>query len=263
LTIQTNATGLSNGVYNATILIRSTNASPQYISVPVFFTVGTAAATQIDGVSNTFTGSRALAPGMLASIYGLQLAPQTQHAPSLPLPLSMQTVSVTVNGVAAPLLDTLTNQLNIQIPYETTAGLGVLGVNNNGQIASYPILIAPAAPGQWPYFLTGSGKLTTTAKLNDILVTFITGEGETTPALANGTPPVSGTATSKLPTPKLPLSVTVGGVPAQVLFGGIPTGVAGVTQVNFKIPQSVPAGLQNVVVSVGGVPSNPVAIVIQ
>jgi uncharacterized protein (TIGR03437 family) len=58
----------------------------------------------------------------------------------------------------------------------------------------------------------------------------------------------------------LPLTVTVGGVPATVQFSGIPSGVVGVTQINFQVPASVPVGAQQVVVTVGGVDSQPVTL---
>ena len=35
----------------------------------------------------------------------------------------------------------------MQVPYETGTGLAILGVNNNGQVASFPFTVAPSAPG--------------------------------------------------------------------------------------------------------------------
>jgi len=59
------------------------------------------------------------------------------------------------------------------------------------------------------------------------------------------------------------VSVTVGGIQAFVRFVGITPGVAGVTQLNFTVPDSVPPGTQPVVVSVGGVNSPPVNLQVQ
>jgi len=47
----------------------------------------------------------------------------------------------------------------------------------------------------------------------------------------------------------------VGGLPAEILFAGMPSGLAGVTQINFRVPAEVVAGDQAVVVTVGGVAS--------
>jgi uncharacterized protein (TIGR03437 family) len=262
LSLKASPAGLSNGVYNATLLIQSANAVPEYISVSVSFTLGASSTTTIGGVSNVFTGQVAFAPGMLASVYGVQLAPSIQSASSLPLPLSMQGVSATVNGISAPIWDILPGQLNIQIPYETGAGPAVLGVNNNGEIASFPLLVSPSAPGAWPAFQTTLGAVVDTAKQGTILVTYITGEGDVTPPLANGATPLLGTPITSLPKPTLPLTVTVGGVPATVLFAGIPSGLTGVTQIDFTVPANAPLGTQPVVVSVGGVPAAAVNLTV-
>jgi uncharacterized protein (TIGR03437 family) len=39
--------------------------------------------------------------------------------------------------------------------------------------------------------------------------------------------------------------------------------LVGVTQINFRIPASVPAGDQPVVVTIGGIPSNTARITVQ
>ena len=49
--------------------------------------------------------------------------------------------------------------------------------------------------------------------------------------------------------------MTVGGIKADVAFAGVPSGLSGVTQINFTIPLNTPAGVQAVVVNVGGVDS--------
>jgi uncharacterized protein (TIGR03437 family) len=221
--------------------------------VPVAFTVGSSGSIQIGGLSNTFSGVEAYAPGMLTSLYGSQLAPAQQSAESLPLPISLQGVSVTVNGVIAPLYVVLGSQINFQIPYETGAGPALVTVNNNGNVASYPIVVSETAPGLWPYFLNLSGVVTSSAKNGDTLITFLTGEGAVTPALADGATPSASTSVADLPQAQLPITVTVGGLPATVEFYGIPNGLAGVSQLNLTLPTKLSVGPQKVVVSIGGV----------
>jgi uncharacterized protein (TIGR03437 family) len=58
------------------------------------------------------------------------------------------------------------------------------------------------------------------------------------------------------------VTVTIGGVPANVLFSGIPNGIAAEMQINVTIPANAPLGKQNLIVSVGGVPSQPVAVTV-
>ena len=91
---------------------------------------------------------------------------------------------------------------------------------------------------------------------------FITGDGDVTPTLATGATPSSGTPANRLPHPRLPVTVTVGGSPAPVVFTGVPAGLAGVTQVNFTIPKDAQSGLKQVVVTVGGVSSPPVFLTV-
>ena len=79
---------------------------------------------------------------------------------------------------------------------------------------------------------------------------FATGEGQTSPPGVDGKP-----ASAPLPRPVLPVTVTFGGVAADVQYaGGAPLIVAGVMQVNAVVPAGV-SGAAAVVVTVGGAAS--------
>jgi uncharacterized protein (TIGR03437 family) len=263
VTMSASSGGLTAGVYNATLLIQSTNTVPQFIEVPVIFLVGATTGIAINGLGNGASFQQAYAPGMILSVFGSQLAPGTQVANSLPLPVSAAGTSATVNGVPAPFYYASPSQLNIQIPYETGIGPAVVGVNNNGQVASYVFTVAASAPGIFtdpnhpsalvPYSSGNRG---------DTLLIFITGEGQVSPALPTGASPFVVTPLSLLPQPTLPVAVTVGGVPAQIAFAGIPPGLAGVTQINFVIPNNAPLGVQPAVVTVGGIASPSATITV-
>ena len=257
LTLKASAAGLSNGVYPALVIIQPTNALPASITIPVTLTVGGSAAVSITGLANAASFRTVFAPGMLLSVFGSNLATNSAQAGSLPLPLKLANVSATVNGITAPFYYASATQLNVQVPYETGAGAAVLAVNNNGQVASFPFQVAVTAPG---IFADGSGALVpvNSGKPGDTLLAFITGEGDVTPALATGATPPASTPLNRLPAPRQPVALTVGGVPATIVFAGIPSGLAGVTQINFIVPANAPAGVQPVVVTVGGVASPPV-----
>jgi uncharacterized protein (TIGR03437 family) len=262
LLVTASSGNLPNGVYNATLLLEAPDAALQSVEVPVVFQVGASATMSIAGVTNGASFAPASgAPGMILSAFGTNLAPSVRQASSVPLPLNLGGVSVSVNGVPAPLYYVSSGQLNIQIPYETGAGPAVLGVNNNGQVTSYIFNIGPSAPG---IFTDSNGALvpSSTGKPGDTLTLFITGDGDVSPVLATGASPFTATPLNLLPAPRLPLSITVGGVAAQVAFAGIPPGLAGVTQVNFVVPIGVASGVQPVVVTVGGIPSNAANITI-
>jgi uncharacterized protein (TIGR03437 family) len=114
-------------------------------------------------------------------------------------------------------------------------------------------------------FPDGSVNPSNTASVGQTVPLFITGEGQVTPSLADGTTPSASTPLSKLPAPRQAVKVTVAGIPcAQPLpFVGIPSGLVGVTQINFTIPPGVPSGRQPVVVTVGSAASPPAYITIQ
>ena len=252
LHITVNAAGLSRGAYVGIVTVQSGDGLPQAINIPVTFVVGVSQSTAITAVANGASYAQAFAPGTLMTVFGTQLSASTATAGVLPLPISRAGVSATVNGVSAPIYYISPGQINVQVPYEIGTGLAVLGVNNNGQVASFPFTVAAAAPG---LFTASDGSLVPsgTAKRGQIALAFITGDGDTTTFQITGASPDTGTATSQLPRPKLPVAVTVGGVAATVSFAGIPPGLVGVSQVNFTVPATAPLGAQPVVVSVGGV----------
>jgi uncharacterized protein (TIGR03437 family) len=253
ITLTATATGQALGVYRATVIVEGANSVPQFIEVPVSFTIGASPDIGIGGIANGASFQHNYAPGMALSVFGTGLAPAIQLDGVLPLPLTMQGVSATVNGVAAPLYYVSPGQINLQIPYETGARTAVVGINNNGKVASFQFNTDLTAPG----IFVQNGNLVPIAsgKPGDVLVLFMTGEGDVNPALFTGASPAAGTAVNQLPQPRIPVTVTVGGIAAEVQFEGIPTLLVGTTQINFAIPLNVPSGVQPVVVTSNGVAS--------
>lgn len=261
ISIIASGAGLTPGVYMATLAFQSGNTIPQLIDVPVTFTIGASPNVVISGISNGASFQPAFAPGMILSVFGTNLATGNQQATVLPLPETLSEVSASVNGIPAPLYFVSPRQLNIQLPYETTAGPALLAVVNNGQVATYPFQAAFTAPG---IFTDGLGDAVPDSRgtRGQTLTLFITGEGDVTPPLATGSTPASTTPLSQLPKPRFPVSLTVGGVPATIAFVGIPPGLTGVTQVNFTVPGNAPLGSQPVVVTVGSASSNPAKLTV-
>jgi uncharacterized protein (TIGR03437 family) len=260
LTLEASAEGLSNGVYNAIISIAATNATPQYVQIPVVLVVGASSDVSIMGAGNAASGTQVFAPGQLMAVYGNGLASGTSLAAIQPLPLVLSGVSVTVNGVAAPLWFVSPTQINLQIPYETTAGVAVLGITNNGSVASYTFTVTPTGPGIFAY--QGSMVPDATGTPGQELVGFITGDGDVTPTLASGATASPLATLAQLPHSRQTLTMTIGCEPANIVFDGIVNGLVGVTQVNFTIPADMTPGIQPVVVSVGGVASAPVNLTV-
>ncbi len=226
-------------------------------SVTVSMSAGSASSGTpvVQAVANGASFQHTYAPGMLLSVFGTNLASSVSEASSVPLPDSTKGVAVTVNGAAAPLYYVSPGQLNIQVPYETAVNTtATLSVNNNGQVNSYQFQVTAVAPG---IFTASNGNLVPNgaATRGAVATLFFTGAGKVTPEIATGAAPAFGTLVTSLPKPTQNTTVTVGGQSATVEFVGIPWGLVGVTQVNFKIPTSVGTGAQPVVVKVGGVAS--------
>jgi uncharacterized protein (TIGR03437 family) len=218
----------------------------------------------VGGASNAASGQQGYAPGMALSVYGTAMGNSVQLAGTIPLPQYLQGFNAEVNGVTASLYYVSPNQVNLQIPYETQPGDATLTVYdpyNPDEGVNFSLRVAPAAPGIFmsngfvsaPFSSAGRGTVTTL---------FITGEGQVSPRLADGASPSSTTPVSQLPKPKLPVTMTVANEPATIEFIGIPSGLVGVTQINYEVPADAPLGPQPVVVTVGDVASQTVQVTV-
>jgi len=234
------------------------NSWTQTLSVPFD---GPQIALVIGGASNAASGQQSYAPGMLLSVYGTALGNFVQSAATIPLPRYLAGFEAWVNGVTAPLYYVSPNQVNIQIPYETQPGTNTLTVGNPYVNVNYDIKIVPAAPGIFttdgftaaPFSSAAAGQTTTL---------FITGDGQLSPSLADGTSSPSGTPAAQLPKPNLPVTLAVAGQPATIQFIGVPVGLVGVTQINYEVPANTPAGTQPVIVTVGGAASQAAELMV-
>ena len=253
------------GAYRATIVLQSANAIPQTLTVPVMMVFGgSTSGTAITGVANSAaSGLTTGAAGMLLTVTGTQLANASATVPARtnPFPYTLGGVSAYVNGLAAPLVSVSPGQLVLQIPYEAGSGPAVVGIDNNGQVAGFQFQIAPSAPGIYD---DGKGNLSpsSTAKQGATATVQINGAGDIPPSVFGDE-----LSTAYLPTttyrPTLPISVTVGGVPAFLQTTAQSTTVLGETQLTFIVPSTVPPGAQPVVVTVGGVSSQTVNLTVQ
>jgi len=233
----------------------------QYDAASASVTVTVAAVSEtpsIAGMANGASFTETYAPGGTLSVFGTQLAPATGSAPQVPLPNQMAGVSVTINGITAPLYYVSPSQLNIQIPYGIPANsTAILQVSNNGRSGVGSLLIAAAAPGIFT-FNGGAPVPFATATRGQFITLYVTDAGAVSPAVSTGAAPAAGTPLADLPKPVGAVKVTVGGVTAPIQFDGIPWGLVGVVQINYQVPSQAPLGAQPVVVSIGGV-SSPAA----
>jgi len=256
-TLSVTGSQLPPGTPVITAVYTDNNSTSLSASVTVSVTSASSgsASPAIDGFANGASFKLTYAPGMTLSIFGSQLASSISAASSVPLPISMGGVAVTVNGVVAPLYYVSPGQLNIQIPYETAANsTATVNINNNGKVTTRTFNLGAATPG---IFVDQSGAPvpTTSIARGKIGTLFITGAGSVTPPVSTGAAPSSATPLASLPRPTQDVTVTVGNASAPTQFVGIPYGLVGVLQINYQVPAGIGIGTQPVVVTVGGVAS--------
>jgi uncharacterized protein (TIGR03437 family) len=82
---------------------------------------------------------------------------------------------------------------------------------------------------------------------DSVVIFYGTGDGQTSPAGVDGKP-----AVGTYPKPVAAVSVTIGGQAAEVLYAGAaPNFVAGVFQINARVPKGLAAGAAQVKIKIG------------
>jgi len=239
------------------------NGGPWSATLTVLFQ-GPQTPITVAGISNAASGQQAYAPGMILSVYGAGLGDLAQAATAIPLPVMLSGLDAWLSNsggqaTVAPLYYVSPDQVNLQIPYSIAPGPATLMVQGPWGHTTVDLTISQSAPGIF-MFPDGSVNPSNTARAGDTVVIYVTGDGLTNPPSMTGLTPGAG----MVPVPQLPLSITVGGVAVARPFAfiGIPSWSVGVTQINFNIPASVPAGPQPVVVTLGSASSLPATITI-
>ncbi len=217
---------------------------------------GTAGAPQIrsGGVVNGASYRSPLVRGEIATVFGSNLAGVTASAGTLPLPTTLGGVGIQVNGVAAPLYYVSPTQVNFQVPFETplSGAVPVVVLQGGGASAAEAVVLAEYAPGIFTYARTpsvvdpvivhgGDNSLVTPsnpASAGEFVVIYVTGVG------SFDNPPATGAPAGLLPLARSSVTpvITVGGLPAQVLFSGLTPGNVGLVQINVLLPSSLAAG---------------------
>ena len=186
----------------------------------------------------------------------------------LPLPKDLGGVTVTVNGVAAPLNYVSGLQIHFVIPYGTPPGLHPVVVTGPGGAVNGTVRVINAAPGLFSldaaspprgailnqdYSFNGENRPAIRGQLIQI---FATGHSALNQQIADGAPgPVPVAETTVEP------QVFVGGVECDVEFSGLAPGYVALWQINARLPQlSFLAGKLPVQVFMNGVDSNEVTI---
>jgi uncharacterized protein (TIGR03437 family) len=198
----------------------------------------------------------AISPGEIISLYGAALGPPS---PAIQQPDSngfygtqLAGITVSFNGVNAPLVYVSASQINAIVPYEVAAqGMATILVNYQGkQMASQTLPVVVTAPGIFTANSSGTGEASVInqdgtvnsasnpARPGTVIAFFLTGEGQTNPGGVDGkTTPLP---PARPPAPQQPLAVFLNGQQAQLPYAAEAPGlVAGIMQVDAKIPLNV------------------------
>ncbi len=210
----------------------------------------------ITSVVNAADFTSGIAPGGLITLFGTQLSPVNLATSEIPLPTALANSCLTVNGAPVPILFVSPNQINAQMPFEAIGDVTMILQTPGGTSNNYNLQVLAGAPnvfmsanagpeGNLPTIVRSDNNLLVTSSNpvhragNEYLIIYLTGLGQTNPAVGDG-----------LPAPKSPLSValteptvTLGGVNLPVSYYGLAPGFVGVNQINVQVPSNVPTGL--------------------
>jgi len=279
LTVTVNPTNLNvNQTYTGTITVAGSGGAAGSTTVTVTLTI-TAPLPTITSVTNGASfNTGAISAGEVITIFGTAMGPTTgvsfQLDSSGKVPTTVGGVQVLVGGYPAPVLFARNDQVSAIVPYEISSPfianpnvvVKFLGQSSNGislsQVASAPGIFTANSSGSGPgailnanLSLNGPAAPAVPANKGDIVVIYMTGEGQTNPAGVSGKVTGNPTIVNGVPFTPQPLgrvAVTIDGQPANVVFYGEAPGiVSGVMQVNVQVPVNARSGDLPVVVTVG------------
>lgn len=230
--------------------------------VRMYQSVAAPAATPVitpGSVVNAASYLGTVAPGALAVLYGANLANGTYQNvidSSGNFVETLSGVTVTVDGVAAPLVYVSPTQINFQMPWETAPGLAVNVVVTNGSAASAAETITMAASASpsmfFADFTNGIAWMTSptcateqcTAQAGGVYQLWANGLGPKNAPEQDGVPVVfTGGSLDPLQVAGGPTNcqLTVGGLPANILYCGAAPGEI-IDQLDFIYPPVLASG---------------------
>ncbi len=212
------------------------------------------AAPKIDRVVNAADLTSAVAPGGLITLFGADLSPVNLATKEVPLPTALGDSCLTVNGLPVPLIFTSPTQINAQLPFQATGEVTLILRTPGGVSDNYNLVIQAGAPSVFRASVENYDSLIPTVIRNanatiattsnpvhhgDSLTIYLTGLGQTSPALEAGLPgPIDPLAIALV----VPV-VTLGGVSLPVSYAGLTPGEVGVYQINVTVPRNTPTGI--------------------
>jgi uncharacterized protein (TIGR03437 family) len=210
-----------------------------------------------------------VAPGEIVDIFGTLVGPSELTKASVDSNAKVATnvggTQVLFDGIPAPILYASSGQTAAIVPFEVAGhNLTNVQVSVNGFLSNaVTVYVSDSQPGIFTQDSSGDGpgsilnqdySLNSAAhptKKGSAVMVYTTGLGVVNPPVADGA--ITGSALSH----QIEIvTATVNGQPADVLYAGTAPGlVAGVNQVNVRIPMATPSGNMRIAIFVGTEPS--------
>ncbi len=229
-------------------------------------------APSITAVTHSATyGSGPVSPGELVALFGTNLGATSVTSLKVGgsglVDTTLAGTRVLFDGVAAPLLYASANQVGAIVPYGVAAKQTTrVQVEYQGvQSLGVDLHVTDTSPGIFTANQQGTGQgailnqnfspngASNPADKNSVVAIYATGEGQTSPPGVDGN--ITGTVLRK---PVATVTATIGGQAADVLYAGAAPGiVAGVIQVNVRVPTNITGGNSVPVVLKVGNASSP------
>lgn len=269
VSVDVNTAGLAAGSYTGTITVNNPSVNERQVVNVTLQLGGGPGAVPNNGVVSaaTFTGG-GVAPGLIVTIFGTNIGPSTLTSSQIVngrLATTLAETRVLFDGNPAPLVYVSASQISAIVPYAVASRITTaLQVEYRGTRTNTVTLnVVDTAPGLFTANSSGRGPgailnqdssvntASNAARPGNVIILYGTGEGITDPVGQDGQ-----LATTVYPKPRQPVTVRIGGRDAEVLYAGAAPGlVAGVFQINVKVPDATPTGAQPVVVQIGAAAS--------
>jgi len=201
----------------------------------------------------------------IVAAFGVNLAAGLSSAATTPLPTDLSGTSVLIDGVPAGLFYVSPNQVNFALPPGIASGVAPVTVVRNGGVVSQGMVeVAEVAPSIFTANATGSGApagyiirvkpngqqiyeslVRFDAAMNMLVPVTIQRNGEDRIFLVlfgsgfRNAPNSDGDRSNGVAES---LQITIGGIPAPVLFAAGAPGFVSLDQANIEIPANAPAG---------------------
>jgi uncharacterized protein (TIGR03437 family) len=219
------------------LIATDANGNPVSLGAPpIGMQIESGSATQpipASGILNAASsGAGPISPGEILTMFGA---------------ISDGALLVFVNGVPAPVIYAGLNQVNAIVPFGLVSGNAAqLEVRQGSTSAKVSVPTAAASPSMFTLNAMGTGpgailnqdysvnSFLNGAAPGSVVMVYGTGFGALSPLPADGQPvPVVATTL-------LPVTATIDGVPAEVLYAGAAPGlIAGVVQINVHVPEEL------------------------